>query len=88
MKTPITDAAWRQMGAMTWSSTAQEMLKVARKLETDRAALMEALVECLAWTHRAVDLEVSGTMQLAQKGSVRRAESALSAARANFPDQP
>ena len=82
MNTPITDEA-------SFSTVYQgEIVEAsfARRLELDRAALMEALVDCMAWTHRAIDLEVSGSMQIAQKGAIERAESALATARANFPE--
>jgi hypothetical protein len=85
MKTPITDEAFRATDDKTRQVAALEMRDLARRLELDRAALMEALLACVAWTCRAVDLEVSGSMQIAQKASIERAESALAAARANFP---
>ena len=58
----------------------------SRRLELDRSALMKALFDCMGWTHRAIDLEVSGSMQIAQKGAIERAEAALATARANFPE--
>lgn len=81
--TPITDHASLHTDAFDSPAKAREF---ARRLELDRSALMEALFDCMGWTHRAIDLEVSGSMQIAQKGAIERAEAALATARANFPE--
>ena len=79
MNTPITDAAA--------NDSIVKVYETSKRLELDRAALMEALLACVAWTYRVVDLEVSGSMQIAQKASIEIAESVLAAARANFPTE-
>ena len=84
MNTPITDAAWQDY--LRRGQAGEALASPMMRLELDRAALMESLVDCMAWTHRAIDLEVSGSMQIAQKGAIERAESALATARANFPE--
>jgi len=80
MNTPITDRLQLKLGG-----SRVVRLEDARRMERDRAALIEALGDCIGWTHRAIDLEVSGSMQLAQKLSVEKANNTLAAARANFP---
>jgi hypothetical protein len=92
MNTPITDANRLEIWTDPYTESPQEdgdfvRFEICRRLELDRAALMEALLACVAWTCRAVDLEVSGSMRIAQKASIERAESALAAARANFPTE-
>jgi hypothetical protein len=67
MKTPITDAA-----ALLFYD-AYAMADVARRLELDRAALMEALCEIHILSH-----DYSGEGSIALK--------AIEAARANFPN--
>lgn len=76
MKTPITDAIWDQTkGIPEYHAKLEE---TSKRLETDRAALMEALEEFLAemGAFRS-DLGVAFTM--------KKATAALSAARTNFP---
>ena len=73
MNTPITDAAFRSMNDETWSATAREMRNTARRLELDRAALMDALCEIHILSH-----DYSGEGSIALK--------AIEAARANFPN--
>ena len=63
MSTPITDAV----------TSADHLIDTARRLELDRAALMEALECALEWVP-----ETATIMH-------EKAESALAAARANFP---
>ena len=71
MNTPITDAAELLL------FKPEDMADLARRLETDRAALMEALEEC----HRSMDAEPKCTYWFAKSN----AATALAAARANFP---
>jgi hypothetical protein len=74
MNTPITDAAFRAMNDETWPATAREMRNTARRLELDRAALMDALCEIHILSH-----DYSGEGSIALK--------AIEAARANFPTE-
>jgi hypothetical protein len=80
MKTPITDAASVDTDAFDSPDKARDF---ARRLETDRAALMEIC-------NRLVELDLNGTddslvrfIVIAHQNS---AAQALAAARANFPN--
>jgi hypothetical protein len=73
MKTPITDAAFRSTADKTRQVAALEMRDLARRLELDRAALMDALCEIHILSH-----DYSGEGSIALK--------AIEAARANFPN--
>jgi len=68
MKTPITDAAELLL------YNAEDMAGIARRLELDRAALMDALCEIHIVSH-----DYSGEASMALK--------AIEAARANFPTE-
>lgn len=89
MKTPITDKALeRTQGLFRASSAANGFTDTVRLLELDRAALMGAL-------QMMFDCELMGGDQRQGLGPdkpgtspVAKARAALSAARANFPDQP
>jgi hypothetical protein len=71
MKTPITDAASVDTDAFDSPDKARDF---ARRLELDRAALMDALCEIHILSH-----DYSGEGSIALK--------AIEAARANFPEQ-
>lgn len=71
MKTPITDTLWKSGPA------ALEMLEHARRLELDRAALMEALVNMVESYQYEASMENPALLE---------ARAALSAARANFSE--
>ena len=80
MKTPITDAAEEAIAnddAIHIETEIDAMAQVARRLELDRAALMEAL-EAMIDLSYAVGINDADT-------AMEQAESALAAARANFP---
>ena len=88
MKTPITDAVYppeiidrefKAQGRTYGWGTLHDMRDVARRLELDRAALMEALLEIASrdWIENA----------LSPQDAAAIAERALAAARANFPEQ-
>jgi hypothetical protein len=96
MKTPITDAVYppdiidrefKAQGRTYGWGTLHDMRDVARRLELDRAALMEALesVSKDFTTFRQIAAEngVFGTWGVL---SLRQSETALAAARANFPN--
>ena len=67
MTTPITDAV----------RSADHLIDIARRLELDRAALMEALERIT----RVSSVELAGR----RDDVLEQAKSALAAARANFP---
>jgi hypothetical protein len=76
MKTPITDAEIEELSADKYSDVDayMAMSKHARRLELDRAALMDALCEIHILSH-----DYSGEGSIALK--------AIEAARANFPTE-
>jgi hypothetical protein len=94
MKTPITDAALERLALGCDDSCLPIYVYVdgkeyvggaidadtARKLESDRAALMSALIEIAStpWIENALDPQHAATI----------AESAIATAQANFPEQP
>ena len=75
MNTPITDAEIEELSADKYSDldAYMAMSKHARRLELDRAALMDALCEIHILSH-----DYSGEGSIALK--------AIEAARANFPN--
>jgi hypothetical protein len=86
MKTPITDAAEFAAHQATRFHYKQDLLvdaSLARRLELDRAALMEIC-------NRLVELDLNGTDDLLVRFIViahqNSAAQALAAARANFPN--
>jgi hypothetical protein len=76
MKTPITDAEIEELSADKYSDVDayMAMSKHARRLELDRAALMDALCEIHILSH-----DYSGEGSIALK--------AIESARANFPTE-
>ena len=72
MKTPITDAAAEMAGEFCGDSEVVNA-PVARRLELDRAALMEVLERIRKFT--------------SDRWVIETAEDAIDAARANFPEQ-
>ena len=82
MNTPITDDAWYHNADHISAVDAS----LARLLETDRSALMEALQEWLKTEDASEDYFVStGMKREPDHPVVAKARAALSAARANFP---
>ena len=80
MNTPITDAAEEAIAnddAIRIETEIDAMAQVARRLELDRAALMEAL-EAMIDLSYAVGINDADT-------AIEQAESTLEDARANFP---
>ena len=71
MKTPITDSV----------RSADHLIDTARRLETDRAALMEALEPFARWHCDQPHLGEADCFNC-------KAHKAITAARSNFPDQP
>jgi hypothetical protein len=79
MKTPITDAVWDQTpGPREYHAKLEE---TARRLELDRAALMEA---CQQWISERDNPSPCWVMKKQAEDKMR---SSLSAARANFPTE-
>lgn len=76
MKTPITDRLANPAGDFV-RNTKVVHVSHAKKLELDRAALMEALRNLVNMTEHLVSEDT---------GCLPEARSALSAARANFPE--
>ena len=76
MNTPITDAI---RGNVTLVETYAALREVASRLETDRAALMEALEAMLDLWQKVGGNESDWT--------VEKSETALSTARTNFPTE-
>ena len=74
MNTPITDATMKYCFGDDREFIPADF---ARRLELDRAALLEALQEC--W--KAMDRELKCTYWIAKQ----KADTALASARANFP---
>jgi len=91
MNTPITDAAMVRVldteGTRTAGSNVEAVFKlyvcplVARRLELDRAALMESLEDLMK-----VLIVVAGDQAPVPRIALGYANEALSAARANFPE--
>jgi hypothetical protein len=77
MKTPITDLASYDDATPGFEVVSADL---ARRLELDRASLMEALVVAIAQMER-----VDGENDCSR--GIDAAESALAAARANFPTE-
>jgi len=86
MKTPITDAVYppdiidrefKAQGRTYGWGTLHDMRDVARRLELDRAALIEALT----------NLERRATFGTVSEEYIKESRRALSAARANFPTE-
>jgi hypothetical protein len=85
MKTPITDAEIEELSADKYSDLDAyiAMSMHARRLELDRAALIEALEDAASEIeHGQYDEDPRDLLASAIKG-----RAALSAARANFPEQ-
>jgi hypothetical protein len=83
MKTPITDAIWDQTkGIPEYHAKLEE---AARRLELDRAALMEAMEGLVSLVDYSYLDRGVGT---ATEAGIKRlkARAALAAARANFPE--
>ena len=79
MKTPITDAIWDQTkGIPEYHAKLED---TSKRLETDRAALMDALKVMVALMTN--HFEVSICQEWSEE--INNAKAALSAARANFP---
>jgi hypothetical protein len=78
MKTPVTDAAAEPASYFLDSLDEVVSADVARRLELDRAALIEALEGCLR--------SMTGEPKCTYWCSKSNAATALTAARANFPE--
>jgi hypothetical protein len=50
---------------------------IADAIRADRAEKLKSLENCLNWTWRAIDLEVSGTMQMVATQHAREAKAIL-----------
>jgi hypothetical protein len=77
MKTPITDAAQAEADKAEAVLAIGIMRRTARRLELDRAALMEALEAMLNLWQKVAGSETDD--------AVEKADAALISARANFP---
>jgi len=79
MKTPITDAAVASDESVSWEGQVWIDPAIARRLELDRAALIEAMEEITDLVGRYSESSLSfGVVN-------SKAKSTLAAARANFP---
>ena len=96
MKTPITDAAMEKLFSIRPDGLhrVDALSKTARRLELDRAALMEAL-ERLLRDAVPVSADIRGSVNVVEithaeweelAAATNRAADALAAARANFPN--
>jgi hypothetical protein len=85
MKTPITDAAVASDESVSWEGEVWIDPEVARRLELDRAALIEALELSRATLGKLHASFSTPEEWQALWPAIKSAKAALSTARANFP---